>query len=193
MEFIFLLIFIIIVIAVILKVVEKSSSDSSTKNQPTGFDYVSRNSVMTQNEINGFRVIDEALGKSYYVFPQIHLSSLLDSQVVDKKTKWSAHLHINRKSVDYVVCDRATLKPVCAIELDDRTHDWKSRIERDELVERILAEARMPLIRIKTISELDTELLIQNVSSARKPRGLDDLPGLYQQNSDASATLPVIS
>ena len=60
------------------------------------------------------------------MFPQVHLSALLDHKV--KGQDWRiAFRHINGKSVDYVLCDKATLQPVYAIELDDYTHEPRTR------------------------------------------------------------------
>lgn len=167
MESLILLVIIIIVIAIVVKL---SANIKPSGNQSTAYSYVSRNSIMTQRESKFFRRLSEAFQTEYFIFPQVHLPALLDYRGNDQKKKWSAFLHINRKSVDYILCDKNTLQPICAIELDDWTHTRKSRIERDEEVERILSEARMPLIRIKDPEELDVERLIQGVANAKAIR-----------------------
>lgn len=63
---------------------------------------------------------------------------------------WRAALaHINRKSVDFVLCDKAYLSPKLAIELDDKSHGVLDRQDRDREVERILREAHVPLLRLE--------------------------------------------
>lgn len=42
------------------------------------------------------------------------------------------------------------MKPVCAIELDDSSHEREDRRVRDIEVERILEQAQIPFIRIST-------------------------------------------
>jgi hypothetical protein len=54
---------------------------------------------------------------------------------------------IDRKIVDYVVCDGATLKPLFAVELDGSSHDGARRRERDGFVENVLERAAVRLVR----------------------------------------------
>ena len=70
---------------------------------------------------------------------------------------------INRKHVDFLICDRDTLKPIVAIELDDSTHARENRQLRDEFVNQIFTAAKLPLIHIKVsqsyiVSTLQDEL-----------------------------------
>lgn len=83
-----------------------------------------------------------------------------------KGQEWKyAFSHINGKSVDYVLCNRTSLEPTYAIELDDDTHDKPNRRERDTEVERIFEAANLPLVRFKNkdVSEGD---IIQALANA---------------------------
>lgn len=57
---------------------------------------------------------------------------------------------LNEKSVDFVLCDKEDVRILLAIELDDKSHDEVKRTERDQVVEAILKEAELPLLRIKS-------------------------------------------
>ena len=110
---------------------------------------------MTKSENDFFRMLNNVAGDRYFIFPQAHLSAILDERVKGQNWK-AAFRHINGKSVDYVLCDRQTLKPVYAVELDDYTHTYKHRQERDSEVERIFQSAGIPLVRFgdyKTLTE----------------------------------------
>jgi len=135
------------------------------------FDYYVKKSLMTNTEEGFYKFLYEAFQAEYFIFPQVHLSALVSSKDSGKRS-WSAFLHINGKSVDYVLCDRETLMPVCAIELDDWTHSWKSRVKRDREVERILSEAGMPLVRIKDPKNVNLEGFYDYLSRARAKRGI---------------------
>ena len=78
-----------------------------------------------------------------------------------------AFRHINGKSVDFVLCDKETLRPAYAIELDDLTYEQSDRRKRDVEVKRIFEEANLPLVRFKNKNISETEI-IQAVSGARK-------------------------
>lgn len=113
---------------------------------------------MTKSERNFFILLNQAVGSDFYVFPQIHLSSLLNEKI--KGQNWQrAFYHINGKSVDFVLCSKSTLEPVLAIELDDASHNREDRRARDLEVERILANANFPLIRLKTSTKVTKEML----------------------------------
>lgn len=62
-----------------------------------------------------------------------------------------------QSSIDYILCDKQTFKPVYAIELDDYTHNCSNRQERDKEVERMLKSAGMPLVRFSDVKSLNEE------------------------------------
>ena len=102
---------------------------------------------MTKGENEFFQILTKILQNKYYIFPQMHLTTFLEHKVTGQTWK-GAKAHIDRLSVDYVICDKKYLSPIIAIELDDSTHNRGDRIVRDTEVERILQEAKVPLIRI---------------------------------------------
>ena len=130
------------------------------------YSYMAKQSLMTRTENEFFLKLERAVSERYYVFPQVHLSSLLDHRV--KGQDWSyAFRHINGKSVDYVLCSRETLRPTYAIELDDYTHEQSDRRKRDEEVERIFDEADLPLVRFKN-KNVSEQVIIQALMNAQK-------------------------
>jgi very-short-patch-repair endonuclease len=121
---------------------------------------------MTKSESDFFVKLEQVVGERYFVFPQVHLSSLLDHRI--KGQEWMyAFRHINGKSVDYVLCDRHTLQPTYAIDLDDHTHNQNDRKKRDAEVERIFDEANLPLVRFKNKDVADGDI-IQALMNANK-------------------------
>jgi very-short-patch-repair endonuclease len=120
---------------------------------------------MSPTESQFFLKLDKAVSERYYVFPQVHLSAILDHKVKGQTWKY-AFSHINSKSVDYVLCDRETLRPTYAIELDDYTHDHKDRQTRDVEVERIFKVAGLPLVRFSN-KDMTSEEIIKALAAAR--------------------------
>ena len=88
----------------------------------------------------------------------MHLPTLIDNKVVGQNWR-AAFRHINGKSVDFVLCDKAYISPKLAIELDDKTHERPERQERDVEVERILQEAGVPLLRLENHGKFNAEQL----------------------------------
>jgi len=128
------------------------------------FEYGRRDCVMTPAERECFVALASEMGMTYHFFPQVHLNSIV--QPKNSRIRFQAFLHINQKSVDFVACDRSTLRPVFVIELDDKSHNQPKRIERDKEVERILNGAGLPLVRIENRGRFEPKALAQFVQRA---------------------------
>jgi len=122
---------------------------------------------MTKAENDFFRMLNSAAGDRYFIFPQVHLSAILDEKIKGQNWK-AAFKHINGKSVDYVLCDKQTLKPVYAVELDDYTHNYSNRQERDIEVERMFQSAGIPLVRFDNYKTLTENDIAQRFFEAKK-------------------------
>lgn len=128
---------VIIISLVIIAAIKISSGNEKRKVFKNNvYTYAAKDLIMTRSEAEFFHRLNDAVAERYFVFPQVHLSALLDHRM--KGQDWRiAFRHINGKSVDFVLCDKATLQPVYALELDDPTHDRRDRSRRDKEVERI--------------------------------------------------------
>jgi hypothetical protein len=126
------------------------------------YEYRKKEYLMTEPERKCFYALVEAVGNKYWVFPQVHLAAFLDHKIVGQNW-YGAFRHIDEKSVDFVLCDKQNLSLKLAIELDDRSHERPDRQERDREVERILKEAKMPLLRLRH-EDLNPSDLSQKIS-----------------------------
>ena len=139
--------------------------EKKEKENKNSYHYQRKDFLISRAEHKFFDVLIESIGDRYYVFPQIHLATILDYKNV-RQNDWGAFRHIDEKSVDFVLCDKAYIKPLLAIELDDRTHDRADRKERDEIVESILKEAGLPLLRFENHGNFDKVEITQRISAA---------------------------
>ena len=92
----------------------------------------------------------------------IHLDAIVSSKLAGRGRLY-AFRHINQKSVDFVACDKKQIRPLFAIELDDKTHNRPERLQRDREVERILHDAGIPLVRIENRGRFEPKELAQSV------------------------------
>lgn len=93
-----------------------------------------------------YEVLVTVIPPSAVVFAEVSLAAVFDAK---KGTgRQGARNRINQKSVDFVVCDRASMKPLCAIEVDDRTHARADRTSRDEMVNALFDFHHVPLIHV---------------------------------------------
>lgn len=126
------------------------------------YSYRAKECFMTAAEKDFFEALKAAVGEKYQIFAQVHLATILEHKV-DGQNWHGAFRHIDEKSVDFVLCDPVKLKPLLAIELDDRSHDEPKRQLRDEEVDRIFDEAGLSLLRFKNQSQYDQLEIIQRV------------------------------
>lgn len=130
-----------------------------------GYKYRSKNYIMTSYEGECFRRLERIAGSKYYIFPQVQLSSLLDHRAQGQN--WRIALSkIQRKSIDFVLVNRETLKTAYAIELDDRTHDKLDRIERDAFVNAVLNESGMPIVRLRNIKSMEDNEIAELIKAS---------------------------
>ncbi len=114
---------------------------------------------MSPRERDFFSLLIDSVSHDYFVFPQMHLDNILWYKFKGQNS-FGAFRHINEKSVDFVLCDKENVEILLAIELDDATHSEPKRIERDEVVEGILKEADLPLLRIRSFKDLSGDELV---------------------------------
>ena len=73
---------------------------------------------------------------------------LADIFSVDKGRGNRAALNrIESRHIDFLICQKDTLKPVVAIELDDKSHERPDRIKRDNFVNQLFDSTGLSLVR----------------------------------------------
>jgi len=147
---------IVVGIVLVVKFLASNSSEKEEAKKKPLYKYNRKDFLISRPEHEFFDILIEILGDKYHVFTQVHLPTILEHKIKGQTWK-AAFSHINGKSVDFVICDKAYIKPLLAIELDDRSHDRLDRIERDSEVERMLQEAGMPLLRFSNNGSFNKE------------------------------------
>jgi len=127
------------------------------------YQYTKKKFLITRPEHKFFDLLIQIVGKNYYVFPQVSISSFLDHKF-NKQNLGGAFAHIHQKSVDFVICDKNYIEPVLAIELDDKSHQREDRVKRDTDVNKLLHESNMPLIRFENHGSFDKNEITQRLS-----------------------------
>jgi len=94
-----------------------------------------------------YEVLKRLISEDHTVFAKVRLADLV--YVSKGSSSRQSHFNrINRKHVDFVLCNR-DLAPLVAIELDDSSHDDEEREARDEFVDQVLASAALPIVHIR--------------------------------------------
>jgi hypothetical protein len=80
---------------------------------------------------------------------------------------WRAFTKVSSKHLDYVLVDHKTSVIRLAIELDDKSHRQKRRKAPDGFVNRVCAQAGVPLLRVSATGRYDREELRARLAKAQ--------------------------
>ncbi len=119
-------------------------------------------------QITFFSILPQASSTRSLIFPQVQLCKLISPRrgIPARQTYQNK---IDRKSVDFVLCNPSTLKPQLIIELDDKSHTREDRKTRDDFVNNALKAAGIPLLRIPAASHYNLIALEQQIRDKIHP------------------------
>lgn len=137
--------------------------------EPDEFPYRLRDDFLSPSEKSFYLVLKKLLGEHLTICSKVSLGDLFF--VVRPNENRSAHNRINRKHVDFLICDPRKMVPLFAVELDDRSHERADRVERDEFVDGVFEAAGLPLLHIAVRASYSTTELAQLVRKALAQRG----------------------
>lgn len=120
----------------------------SADEPPTGPPFHLRDDFLSQTEFSFCRVLMTAVGGRLVVCPKVNLGDLFFVATGDARNNRILLNRIDRKHVDFLLCDPATMRPTVGIELDDSSHQRPERQARDAWVDDVFSAAGLPLIRI---------------------------------------------
>ena len=119
--------------------------------------YRQRDDFLTPAEAAFFAVLREATASDWLIMSKVRLADLVHAP---HGREWQvAWNKISQKHVDFVLCDPATVRPRLVLELDDRSHRRPDRVERDAFVDRVFADAAMPILHVPVRRHYDAAAL----------------------------------
>ena len=163
MDFLIKVILLIATVIVIRILVWALTYTKKGKKKPK-LPYFKKKHFVSRAELSFFRALEQAIEGKYYIFPQVRLSDLVYVKVA-KGEYQKYHNKINRKSVDFVIVEKNDLNPLLAIELDDRTHNHKNRIKRDDFVENVFEKVGLSLLSIKCATTYDVQKIRADIEN----------------------------
>ena len=157
-----IILFIIVIVAIgAYSFIHNTNAPASRKGMPTYNlnEYMKKPFLFdTTAEFHFFSVLEGFVGNDYLVFPQVNYSHL----VVPRTGSWNRdrryRSHIERKSADFVVCDKKTCVPRLVIDLDGEVHRRQYVHVKDVEIDQILKAVGLPILRLSNdeVSNIDT-------------------------------------
>ena len=131
--------------------------------------YRLRDDFLSPAELSFYKVLRLALKEKAIVCAKVNLSDIFF--VARPNENRSFRNKIDRKHVDFLICQPDTMKPIAGVELDDSSHARKDRQERDKFVDRVFAAAGLPLVHFPAQRAYDPNAVAAELMShLGKPR-----------------------
>jgi len=110
---------------------------------PKRFTYSKNEYILTKAEASFDGVLNQAIGHRFRICPKVRIADVL------KPTPFSlpAFNAIAQKHFDWIITDPNTSAILCAIELDDSTHDMLKARKRDTFVNDACKTSGLKLVR----------------------------------------------
>lgn len=148
-----------------------------SRRKPQKLPYVLKGRLLSHAELSFCLVLQGVVGDRAGVCPKVNLGDVFKVAGCDGSEQRSFRNKIDRKHVDFLLCDAATFRPLCGIELDDKSHQVQKQIEKDLLKDEAFAAAGLPLIRIKaarnyTPRDIDKQLTPYIGASSAQPSSM---------------------
>lgn len=106
--------------------------------------YAAAESLLTPAELHFWQTLRAAVGPRAHVSMKVRQADILHVAQGGQ----AAFNGVSQKHVDFLLCHPETLKPLVAVELDDRSHGRAARRARDEAVDEAFQSAGVPLVHV---------------------------------------------
>lgn len=110
----------------------------------TALPYRLRDDFLSPAELSFYKVLQLVVKDRATISTKVNLADLFF--VPRGEGQQSYRNKIDRKHVDFLLCDPVTMRPLAGLELDDSSHQRADRIERDQFVDAVFQSAGLPLL-----------------------------------------------
>ncbi|EPZ8357891.1 DUF2726 domain-containing protein [Enterobacter hormaechei] len=118
----------------------------------------SAETLMTAREQHFLRRLSQQVDeRRWRLCPQVRVADIarISPAIRERSTAWWQLFRMaSQWHCDVVIVDRESFRIVAAVELDDASHLKQRRVRRDILLEEVLRQAGIPLIRDRDLTQL---------------------------------------
>lgn len=157
------------------RIQEWLADDQAEKAGADHYPYYLRDDFLSLAELNFYRVLVTVTADWAVLFTKVNLGDLVYVRTGEYGQNQAYRNKIDRKHVDFLLCDPESLRPLLAIELDDSSHNRPDRQARDKFVDGVFAAAGLPLLHVPVSRSYNTQKLR---AFLRRKAGLVELVGV---------------
>jgi hypothetical protein len=133
---------------------------------PELYQYSLRDPLLPPVEIQFYQVLHAVVGKRVVVCPKMRLADLfkVKANASKENVNEAFQKRIEGRSVDFVLCERYTLRPLLAIELYDHSQAKATRKRRDAWVDKLFKAAKLPILHLVAQAEYNAKTLALTIA-----------------------------
>ena len=144
MSWIAIAIVVFAIAAIVLAILSRKS-----KTKIPNYPYQKIEVLFTPAERSFLGVLNLVVGENAKIFGKVRVADVMAPKKGLSRSDWQkAFNKISGKHFDFLLCRNDDLSVICAIELDDCSHQSKKRQQRDEFLNGACRAAGVPLIQI---------------------------------------------
>lgn len=164
------MLYIMLIFVIVVLILEKLFTNKKTteteeikENNTNLSNYMKKDYVMTQTELIFYRELKKITDKlELSIFPQVNLERIINV----KENKNADRNRIKSRSIDYTIVNNKNCRIVCCIELDDYTHNYQNRTERDNFINELFDSVGIKLHRVKVSNYYNIEELENKIKES---------------------------
>ncbi|WP_113064249.1 DUF2726 domain-containing protein [Oleiagrimonas sp. MCCC 1A03011] len=139
----------ILLVAVVLIALIALTYFKRVASGSVGLPYRARKTLFSPAERSFLGLLDAAVGRDYRVFGKVRIADIATVRSgLGASARQAALNRIAFKHFDFVVCRADDLSVVCAVELDDASHNRARARRRDRLVADVCRVIDLPLLNV---------------------------------------------
>lgn len=144
---------------------------------------------LSPTESTAFNALSKMFDAKTNVLAKVCLAELV---ATPRDRQYLAHWRrVQRRTVDFLVCSAPCVKPVLAIKLETEVDSKKRRANGPDILEEVLEDIGLPLLRLRAQDQYDAEDLVKKINLALKGNR-NAGPVASQRNSHASPAMTTV-
>jgi len=177
-----------LVLAIVIWLKKSATSDKPTYERPNiettiidkvpeiegkiKYSYNKINNLLTPAERSFLGVLHKVVNDDVLVFSKVRVADVLTPKPTSNRSVWQkAFNSISSKHFDFVLCKADDISIICAIELNDKSHNKVDRQERDQFIRSACDTAGVTLLEVPA----KNGYILSEISELLKPIISNDL------------------
>lgn len=133
------------------KLISENDHDIINETYPEAINFTyKKTKLFTPAERSFLGVLYQTVNNHAKIFGKVRVADVLTPIKSSRSTWQKAFNKISNKHFDFLLCNNDDFSVICAIELNDKSHQSDKKKQRDNFLKEICDNASLPLIQITT-------------------------------------------